>query len=158
MAVDGINSTNSTTSTERKSTKSNSTVDTGLNVTDFLSLIAAQLQNQDMMNPMKDTEFISQLAQFTQLQATQSLLETNTTAYAASLIGKEITAAAMTKAGDLETTSGIVTGVSLFEGKPIVYIDKKSFDLAQIMTVGKIVDIKDTTPDGSTTGGNGTTK
>lgn len=149
MAIDGVNSntsTNSTSSTERKSTKS-SNLDTGLNVTDFLSLIAAQLQNQDMMNPMKDTEFISQLAQFTQLQATQSLLETNTTAYAASLIGKEVTAAAMTKAGDLETTSGTVTGVSLFEGKPIIYIDKKSFDLAQIMTVGKIVDLNNTTPD-----------
>lgn len=31
---------------------------------DFMKLLIAQLQNQDPTNPMKDNEFIAQMAQF----------------------------------------------------------------------------------------------
>jgi flagellar basal-body rod modification protein FlgD len=34
----------------------------------FLQLLVAQLQNQDPLNPMDGTQFVSQLAQFSQLE------------------------------------------------------------------------------------------
>ena len=34
----------------------------------FLKLLVTQLQNQDPLNPMADTEFIAQLAQFASLE------------------------------------------------------------------------------------------
>lgn len=38
----------------------------------FLTLLVAQLQYQDPLNPASDTEFVSQLAQFSQLEFTQN--------------------------------------------------------------------------------------
>ena len=50
---------------------SSSTV-TSANVSDeknmFLQLLVAQLQNQDPLNPVQGTEFVTQLAQFQQLE------------------------------------------------------------------------------------------
>jgi len=38
----------------------------------FLTLLVAQLQHQDPLNPAEDTQFVSQLAQFSQLEFTQN--------------------------------------------------------------------------------------
>ena len=53
-----------------------------LGQTDFLRLLVAQLNNQDPMNPVESTEFVTQLAQFSSLeqlisirQATETLLQ-----------------------------------------------------------------------------------
>src|SRR5689334_19174621 len=42
----------------------------------FLKLLIAELQNQDPSKPMDDSQTISQMAQFSALQATQQLQQT----------------------------------------------------------------------------------
>ena len=42
----------------------------------FLTLLVAQLQNQDPMNPAEGTEFTSQLAQYSQLEQLMNLNDT----------------------------------------------------------------------------------
>lgn len=41
----------------------------------FMKILIAQLQNQDPTNPMKDNEFIAQMAQFTALEQTMKLAD-----------------------------------------------------------------------------------
>ena len=116
--------------------------ETTLGMNDFIRLLVAQLQNQDMMNPMDNTEFIAQMATFSSLTAMNSMVEQNMASYAVSLLGKEVTAAAFNSEGRLEKVEGAVTGVSLFEGSPKIYIGDKAFDLQSIMTVGKLPQAK----------------
>lgn len=40
---------------------------------DFMKILIAQLQNQDPTNPMEDTDFIAQMAQFSALEQTMNL-------------------------------------------------------------------------------------
>jgi flagellar basal-body rod modification protein FlgD len=62
--------------------------DATLGMNDFLMLLAAQFQNQDVMNPTDNTEFISELAQFSALQAMSELTQYSQRQYASSLVGK----------------------------------------------------------------------
>jgi flagellar basal-body rod modification protein FlgD len=76
---------------------------TGMNKDDFLKLFVTQLQNQDPLNPQDGTQFITQLAQLTQVEQAyntntnlQGMLNQggNSMSMAAvSLIGKQIEAA-----------------------------------------------------------------
>jgi len=46
----------------------------GMSQSDFLKLMTTQLQSQDPTNPVDNSQFVSQMAQFSQLSATQDLL------------------------------------------------------------------------------------
>src|SRR5205807_8984828 len=82
---------------------------------DFLKLLMAQLQNQDPMKPMDDTQMIAQMAQFSALEASQQLNATmqatnnmQSVAQAGGLIGKY----GQSSQADGAIISGAVTGVN----------------------------------------------
>ena len=56
--------TGQTTSTASTKTKSNNSVSTD----QFLQLLVAQLKNQDPLDPVKNTDFLAQLASFSSLE------------------------------------------------------------------------------------------
>jgi flagellar basal-body rod modification protein FlgD len=84
------------------STESSQTDKTVMGKDDFLSLLVAQLQHQDPLNPSDSTEFTAQLAQFSSLEQLQNVNDTlagfevyQSTAnniQASSFIGKTVTA------------------------------------------------------------------
>ena len=113
-----------------------------LGMSDFIQLLVAQLQNQDMLNPMDNTQFVSQMATFSSLTAMTNLVDQSMTSYAVSLLGKEVTAATFDQEGRLEKVEGVVTGISLFDGRPKIYIGDMAFDLQSVMTVGKLPEEK----------------
>lgn len=135
MAVDAVQS-NMQALFKSSAAKTKSTSELGFN--DFLKLIAAQMQNQDMMNPMKDTDFIAQMAQFSSLQAIQNLSLVNTTTYSVGLLGKDVTVARLLSTGELEVKTGAVTGVGLYDGDPVIFLGDESYSLSEIMVVGKM--------------------
>jgi flagellar basal-body rod modification protein FlgD len=63
-----INPITSATTTGATSSSSTSSLDSGVNEQMFLQLLVAQLKNQDPMNPTDSTQFVSQLAQFSELE------------------------------------------------------------------------------------------
>jgi flagellar basal-body rod modification protein FlgD len=75
-----------------------------LNKDDFLRLLMAQLRNQDPMNPVNNTEFVAQTAQFSSLEQLQNI---NTTLGGlASQVGGMGTASAASFLGKIATING----------------------------------------------------
>lgn len=152
MAVDGLNNSyGSYTSpyTRDSGTEAGGTDGTGnvidavfekqsdrqVSIDDFLVLMVEQLKNQDFMNPVDDTQYVTQLAQFTTMQQMQELAYNAKSTYATSLVGKDVTAAKITVNGDLTTTEGPVEKVSLLDGEYMIFVGGKGFTLDEIMEV-----------------------
>ena len=55
-------------------TTARTTKKTALGSEDFMKLLAVQFQSQDPMKPMEDTAFIAQMAQFSSLEQSNSLV------------------------------------------------------------------------------------
>lgn len=96
---------------------------TGMNKDDFLKLFVTQLQHQDPLNPQDSSQFISQLAQITQVEQAyntntnlQSILNqggNSMTMASVSLIGKQVQAAG----SQVSLTSGSPSSVNFNLGQ-----------------------------------------
>lgn len=73
MAIEGQKSISGTDYLVNKKRDERKTGDGVMGKDDFMKLLIAQLQNQDPTNPMKDNEFIAQMAQFSALEQTMNL-------------------------------------------------------------------------------------
>ena len=73
MAVQTLASTLLNAGTPISGTTPSTGTPTALTQQDFLNLLTTQMQYQDPENPISDTDFASQLAQFTSLQGVQQL-------------------------------------------------------------------------------------
>jgi len=100
----------------------------GLGQDTFFKLLITQLQNQDPLKPMEDTEFVSQMAEFSALEKNEkiySLLEEklnpNKLVNNANLIGREIEA----KIQGIDK-KGIVNSVKSADNKVFAVIDDGS--------------------------------
>lgn len=109
----------------------------------FMQLLVAEMTNQDPLEPTSNTEFISQLATFSQMQYARDSSTYAMANYAASLVGKTATASKM-DGKNLVTKTGVVESVTRNESKKsyMVKIDGESFDLS------KITAVRDTVKDG----------
>ncbi len=139
-----VNSISDMLATNYSTTKTQSTSSTTLSMTDFYELLAAQLKYQDMDNPADMSEMMSMMVQSQMIEAITNMAYTNTTSYAASLVGKEVTVAETDADGAYKgDVVGTVTGVVLGDN-PIVMVDGKSYSLSQVMAVGSVTTSEDT--------------
>ena len=97
---------------------------------DFFTLLAAQLKNQNMLNPVEDTEFLSQMAQFSSLSAVQKLNESFSDFLSISYIGKSIKATHMNADGNTELIEGTAERVEFTENGTYITVNgvRVSFD------------------------------
>jgi len=113
-----------------------------ISVENFLELMVAQLKNQDFTNPVDDTQYIAQLAQFATMQSMQELNYYSQSNYVISMVGKEVTASKLSLGGKLETVTGVVTKISLVDKQFAVFIGDQMFSLNQIMEVKQATESK----------------
>ena len=59
--------------TDTKAAAASSPANSSVNKNMFLQLLVAQIKNQDPLNPADGVQFLTQLAQFTQLEQTLSM-------------------------------------------------------------------------------------
>ena len=112
---------------------------------DYMQLLVTELQNQNPLEPMDNSEMASQLAQFSQLQELGSMnsrfakvLATIERAYATSLIGKEISFMRETEDGTEEVTSGIVKEVGRdTEGEVCLTVGDRAIGIENVVSVKK---------------------
>ncbi len=105
---------------------------------DYLKIIVAQLQNQDMTNPADTSDFINQMVQYTTIQAMQEMNSLSRSSYAMSFIGKDVVIAETDSRGDVQTKNGVVEGVSLYYDEPVFIVDGKEYPMSSIMIAGKL--------------------
>lgn len=116
--------------TKKKSTRGSSE----LGKDAFLQLLVAQMKYQDPLEPSKDTEYISQLAQFSSLEQMQNLNGTMTNAQAFSYIGQNVIVSTNTD-GNVKEIEGTVDYVTLSNGKAYVGINGNLYAASDVQTV-----------------------
>ncbi len=111
----------------------------------FLQLLAVQMKNQDPLQPVDNSQFVAQLAQFSSLQELTTI---------SSQVGTLVTTTANTQAADqllsafnLMNTqvsltgasgtlvTGTVTGVNIANGQANINVGGKSYPLASVTSV-----------------------
>lgn len=109
--------------------------DNGVKVDDFLNLMVQQLANQDFMNPVDDTQYLAQLAQFASMQQMQELAAYSKSNYVMSLFGKDVTVAKVGMSGKVDKATGPIEKVSLVNNEYTLTVKGKSYTLEQIMEI-----------------------
>jgi flagellar basal-body rod modification protein FlgD len=130
--------TSASTTSSDPTTPTTTTKQKTLGQADFLKLLAVQFQQQDPMKPTDDTAFIAQMAQFTSLDQTGTLVQQMTQmrtqqdiTTANSYIGRNVTL----DGGNNQTVSGQVSGVDVSDGTPRLIVGQNTYPLSAVLLV-----------------------
>jgi flagellar basal-body rod modification protein FlgD len=118
----------------------------GLSFENLLKIVLTQLTYQDPLKPMDNFQFVSQLAQFSQIQQSQSMVDSlealvtaQATGQAAGLLGKTV---------DVSTAQGQASGkvkaVSFADGSPTITIETADGATISSLPLGMVSQIRET--------------
>ena len=127
--VDGkLQISESSQTTERKT---NST----LGKEDFLQLLITQMKYQDPLDPADNTEYVAQLAQFSELEAMQNMSDTLTNTSAFSLVGKNVYIEHKSEGGFTDKAQGTVEYVTMQNGEAYVSVNGELYPFDSVVEV-----------------------
>lgn len=123
-----------TSASATSSSKENKTND--LDKQDFLNLLVAQMKYQDPLEPQSNTEYVTQLATFTQVEATENMAHTAESLQATGLVGRTVIMRPTNPAtGETSEVMGVVDYV-MKEGSNIyLSINEALYNLDDLYTV-----------------------
>ena len=123
-----------------------------ITMTGFFQLLATQLQNQDMTNPMDNSEMMNQMTQMAMVQSISSMTDAmknmttiNSQTYAASLVGQEVTMAVTEENSygqevPVDVKYAKVEWVNFTSGNPTIKVegDDKEYQLKHLVGMGRV--------------------
>lgn len=107
----------------------------GMDKDAFLQLLVAQMKYQDPLEPTSNTEYISQYAQFSQVEALNNMSTTMELSRYSSYVGKEVVIESTDGSGKSTQTRGFVDYVTFEEGKAYFSIEGNLYKAADMVTV-----------------------
>lgn len=102
----------------------------------FLQLLVAQMQYQDPLEPTSNTEYISQLATFSELEAMTNLNDSMSIARASQLVGKKVSVETISATtGDPTYKEGTVDYVRVENSKAYLVIDDTPYPIEDLVDI-----------------------
>lgn len=130
---DGELITNTASSTSLS--KSRETNSSGMDSDAFLSLLVAEMQNQDPLEPTSNTEWVSQYATFTEVSEIQSIADSMGTVQAQGLVGQHVIMKVTGNDGETSYVDGKVDYVVYENGKAYLSIKDNLYSIDDLDTV-----------------------
>ncbi len=132
QVVDGqVVESTSTSSLSTTSTTSSNSMDKEA----FLQLLVAQMKYQDPLEPTSNTEYISQYAQFSQVESMQNMSASMDLQRASALVGQEVYIKTTGSTGETTLVQGRVEYVVYENGKPYLAINESLYALDDLYTI-----------------------
>ncbi len=109
-----------------------------LNLDDFIKMLVTELQNQDPLSPMSNTEILQQVAEIRSIASNQQLTSTlqsvvlgqniNT---ANNMLGRTITGLT----DDSQQITGVVDAVSVQDNMPLLHVGQQTVQLKNVSEI-----------------------
>lgn len=134
QVVDGKVTSQVTKTTETGNTRTENSA--SLDKDAFLQLLVAQMKYQDPLEPTDNTEYVSQLATFSELEEMQNLGSSMDTQRASSLVGQYVTVKDKSAStGEVSLVGGKVDYVTIEGGKAYLNISGGKYSIDELDSI-----------------------
>lgn len=138
------------------SSKTDSSSGSSLDKDAFLKLLVTQMQYQDPLEPTSNTEYMSQLAQFSSVEQLQNLGSIFSSNQALNLTGQYVILNVPDSTGNTKQVSGLVDYVTVSDGKTYFHIGDEYYDSSYLDSVVSLDYLEHLIKNGDKTDGDGT--
>lgn len=122
-------------SASESSLKKTSSSSSGMDKEAFLQLLVAQMKYQDPLEPTSNTEYISQYAQFSQVEQLQNMSGSMDLMRASTLVGQHVRIKSTNTSGDTNYVEGKVDYVTYENSKAYLSIEGNKYSMNDLDTV-----------------------
>lgn len=130
--VDGVLQQNKTPDSKKQELPKGS----NLGYEEFIQLLCAEMQYQDPLEPTSNTEYVAQLATFSQVEAMLAMQNVQQSAMANDLVGKTVILQAEDETtGTTNTVDGVVDYVVYKDGETYLSVNGNEYPLSSLETV-----------------------
>lgn len=123
------------TASQSSLSKANAAGSNGMDKEAFLQLLVAEMQNQDPLEPTSNTEYITQYAQFSEVESLGNMSSSMELNRASSLVGQEVYIKTTSSEGVAQYVQGKVDYVVYENNKAFLSINESLYSLEDLDTV-----------------------